>query len=546
MLALSKTGPVARGRMVCRKQAGVMDTNTLIGHVLFMDIVAFTQRDEATKQRLIGALKHAVRASAVYQNALAQNTVLDSFTGDGMALIFLEDETAPLRCALDIARSLPSDHDLPLRYGVHSGAIKPETSVGGIPNYIGVGIDRAQRVMDCALPGQILVARDTVDQSPAYTQFGAHLHDLGERKIKYGNWIALYGYHDGAIGQPSVLESEPLETPSGAVPLESKFYIERPCDETLRRHLTHASSIVVLYGARQMGKTSLLARGMEQARERNATLLFTDLQAFERTAFESPKAFYLAVMEDMARQLRLKVDWETVWSERSRPNFNFEQFFLEEILDKAEGALVWGIDEADRLFHVDFGQDVFALLRTWHNNRANRPREKWRQLTLLLACATDASCFLPDDNQSPFNVGERILLSDFTREQVAELNHRYQSPLKSDAEIETLRRLTNGHPYLIRRGLHEMRATLLPLVRLVETAASDAGPYGDHLRRLLTLLQREPELKQTVQSMLRGSKCPEERLFYRLRSIGILDGINGLNAHLRCPLYRDYFACHLV
>ncbi len=522
------------------------DTNTLIGHVLFMDIVAFTQRDEAAKERLIGTLKHAVRASAAYQNALAQHTVLDSFTGDGMALIFLEDETSPLRCALDIAHFLLSHHDLPLRYGIHSGAIKPETSVGGIPNYIGIGVDRAQRVMDCALPGQILVARDTVDGFPAYAQFGAGLHDLGERKIKHGNWIALYGYYDGAIGLPPVPESEPLETPSGAVPLESKFYIERPCDETLRRHLTHSSSIVVLYGARQMGKTSLLARGMEQAREHNATLLFTDLQAFERAAFESPKTFYLAVMEDMARQLRLKVDWETVWSERSRPNFNFEQFFLEEILDRAEGSVVWGIDEADRLFHVEFGQDVFGLLRTWHNNRANRPREKWRQLTLLLACAADARLFLPDDNQSPFNVGERILLHDFTREQATELNCRYQLPLKTEAEIEALHRLTNGHPYLFRRGLHEIRAAPLSLSRLVATAATDAGPYGDHLRRLLALLQREPELNQTVQSMLNGGRCPDERLFYRLRSIGVLDGFSCLDAHLRCPLYRDYFACCLA
>ena len=522
------------------------DTNTLIGHVLFMDIVAFTQRDEAAKQRLVGALKQAVRASPAYQNALAQNTVLDSFTGDGMALIFLEDELAPLRCALDIARSLPANHDLPLRYGIHSGAIKPETSVGGIPNYIGVGIDRAQRVMDCALPGQILVARDTVDGFPAYVGFGAYLHDLGDRKIKHGNWIALVGYYDGELGQPPVLESELLETPSGAVPLESKFYIERSGDETLRRHLAHSSSIVVIYGARQMGKTSLLARGMEQARDRNAILLFTDLQAFERAAFDSPKTFYLAVMEDMARQLRLKVNWETVWSERSRPNFNFEQFFSEEILDRAEGTVVWGIDEADRLFHVDFGQDVFALLRTWHNNRANRPREKSRHLTLLLACAADASLFLPDDNQSPFNVGERILLHDFTREQAAELNHRYQSPLKTEPEIEALHRLTNGHPYLVRRGLHEIRATNLPLSRLVETAATDSGPYGDHLRRLLALLQREPELKQAARDMLNGGSCPDERLFYRLRSLGIADGFNGLNAHLRCPLYHDYFSRHLA
>ena len=187
------------------------DTKALIGHVLFMDIVAFTQRDETTKERLIGALKRAVRDSSTYQNALARAGVQDSFTGDGMALIFLEDETAPLCCALDIARSLHDVPDLPLRSGIHSGPVKPESSVGGGPNYIGAGVDMAQRVMDCALSGQIVLARDTVERFAAYGSFGAHLHGLGERKIKHGHWLALCGYYDGALGQPPVPEAATFE-----------------------------------------------------------------------------------------------------------------------------------------------------------------------------------------------------------------------------------------------------------------------------------------------------------------------------------------------
>ena len=524
------------------------ETNGLIGHVLFMDIVAFTQRDEAAKERLIGALKHAVRLSRpAYQDALARASVLDSFTGDGMALIFLEDETAPLRCALDIARALHAVPDLPLRSGIHSGPVKPETSVGGIPNYIGAGVDMAQRVMDCAASGQILLASDTIADFPAYAAIRRPSPRSGRtqnqaRALARPLWLLRWRSGTAARSRIRAVRNA-LRRGSPRIAVLHRAHAG---DETLRRNLAHSSSIVVIYGARQMGKTSLLARGMQQARDRNATLLFTDLQAFERAAFDSPKAFYLAVMEDMARQLRLRLDWERVWSERSRPNFNFELFFLEEILDRAEGPVVWGIDEADRLFHVEFGQDVFALLRTWHNNRANRPREKWRQLSLLLACAADARLFLPDDNQSPFNVGERILLSDFTLEQTAELNHRYQRPLKTEAEIETLHRLTNGHPYLVRRGLHEMRAAALPLSRLVATAATDAGPYGDHLRRLLNLLQREPDLAQAVRVVLNDAPCLDERLFYRLRSIGVLDGFSGHDAHLRCPLYHDYFSCHLA
>src|SRR5439155_246545 len=69
-----------------------------------------------------------------------------------------------------------------------------------------------------------------------------------------------------------------LETVGGAVPLDSTFYVERAADEEFEASLTKHDSVVLVKGARQMGKTSMLARGLQHARERGFKVIFTDFQ----------------------------------------------------------------------------------------------------------------------------------------------------------------------------------------------------------------------------------------------------------------------------
>ena len=104
------------------------------------------------------------------------------------------------------------------------------------------------------------------------------------------------------------------------------------------------------------------------------------------------------------------------------------------MLAKISGHLVWGLDEVDRLFSCSFGSEVFGLFRSWHNARSLDPEGPWRNLTMVIGYATEAHLFISDLNQSPFNVGTRLTLNDFTPEQVAELNRRYDSPLKDQTE----------------------------------------------------------------------------------------------------------------
>jgi hypothetical protein len=330
------------------------------------------------------------------------------------------------------------------------------------------------------------------------------------------------------------------------VPLESDFYIVRPTDKQFLAAIARRDSIVLVKGARQMGKTSLLARGLQHARQNGTQAAFTDFQKLNNEQLSSAKSFYVALGEFLADKLDLDAHPSDKWDDRRGPNANFDRFIRQVILKSVDKHLVWGLDEVDRLFTCPFGGEVFALFRTWHNERALDPTGPWFKLTLAIAYATEAHLFITDVNQSPFNVGTRVTLQDFTLEQVADLNSRYGSPLRDGREVARLYKLIGGHPFLSRRGLYELATCGLSLDEFEVAAADEDGPFGDHLRRILVMLAKDPDLMEAMKAILRGEPCPDAARFYRLRSAGVIDGASAHEVQARCELYTTYLRRHLL
>ena len=342
------------------------------------------------------------------------------------------------------------------------------------------------------------------------------------------------------------IDMRKLEPIGGAVPLDSKFYIVRPTDDEFLAAIDRHDSIVLVKGARQMGKTSLLARGLKLARETGAKVVFTDFQSLNNAHFESVETLYKTLAELIADQLDLDVLPQEVWNAERGASVNFQRYIRREVLAKISGHLVWGLDEVDRLFTCPFGSEVFGLFRSWHNARSLDPDGPWRNLTMAIAYATEAHLFISDLNQSPFNVGTRLTVNDFTIEQVAELNRRYDSPLKDQSEVAAFYNLLSGHPFLVRKGLHEMAAHGMNLSSFAKVADRDEGPFGDHLRRFLMLLAQDAAICDMMREILRGNPCPSNESFYRLRSAGLLAGDSVQEARPRSQLYATYLSRHLL
>jgi hypothetical protein len=342
---------------------------------------------------------------------------------------------------------------------------------------------------------------------------------------------------------PRAVPAYPLEPLGGPVPLDSAFYVVRSTDRAFATALQRSDSLVLVKGARQMGKTSLLARGIQQAREAGSRVAVSDFQKLQAAHFASLPAFYAGLAELIARQLGLAAPSPQAW-ERA-PNATFEDFWRLEVLAKLQRPVVWACDEFDRLFTTRFGGEVCGLLRSWHNARVLEPEGPWGRLTIVMAYATEAHLFIADLNQSPFNVGTRLALEDFTLAEVAELNRRYGNPLGADQDLDRFHRLLAGQPYLVRCGLQEMVAQNAGFAVLERQAELEEGIFADHLRRLLVCLGTDPTLQEVVGRLLHAGQPPPLEMFYRLRSAGVIRGASPSDARLRCELYDRYLRRHL-
>jgi hypothetical protein len=192
-----------------------------------------------------------------------------------------------------------------------------------------------------------------------------------------------------------------------------------------------------------------------------------------------------------------------------------------------------------------FASDFFGLVRSWHNSRSTEADGPWRKLTVVIAYATEAHLFIEDLNQSPFNVGRRLDLEDFNLQQTIDLNGRYGGPLRSFAECETLHALIEGQPVLTRRALDTLATGRADLGSLMEQAARDTGPFGDHLQRILVSVSQLPEVTEYVKAVLVGGASPNQKAYYRLLSSGVIKQNRAGQVVLRCELYRRYLQGHL-
>src|SRR6266436_5999578 len=94
-----------------------------IAHVLFMDIVGYSKLLIDEQRASLNALNQIVRGAEEFRNAEAAGRLIKIPTGDGMALVFYKSPEEPVECALEISRALKTHPSLPLRMGVHSGAV---------------------------------------------------------------------------------------------------------------------------------------------------------------------------------------------------------------------------------------------------------------------------------------------------------------------------------------------------------------------------------------------------------------------------------------
>jgi serine/threonine-protein kinase len=153
---------------------------------------------------LLRELNEVVSGTNEFREADSAGKLIRLPTGDGMALVFRTDPEAPAQCAMEIARALKRHPAIQLRMGIHSGPVNEVADVNQRANIAGAGINMAQRVMDCADAGHILLSRHVAEDLEQDDRWRPLLHDLGTWEVKHGMQVGVTNLYSDEIGNPQL------------------------------------------------------------------------------------------------------------------------------------------------------------------------------------------------------------------------------------------------------------------------------------------------------------------------------------------------------
>ena len=346
-----------------------------------------------------------------------------------------------------------------------------------------------------------------------------------------------------AFEGPPLPVAEP-ELPNGQVRLASAFYVERvPYEAQCYREICKPGALIRIKAPRQMGKTSLMARILDQAKEQGCRTVPLSFQHADTSVFTNLNELLQWFCAKITRKLKLPHQVDDYWSEMYGSKDNCTAYFEDFLLSGTSAPLVLGLDEVDRVFqYPTIADDFFGLLRAWYEEAGygDPDSDLWEKLRLVVVHSTEV--YIPlDINQSPFNVGLPIELSEFAPQQVQDLTQRHGLNW-STTQIEQLMSIVGGHPYLVRVALYHIAQQEITLAQLLDTAPTEAGLYGDHLRRHLWNLQQHPKLA-TAFTQVVTTNAPvelESMLAFKLHSLGLVQ-LQGNFVIPRFDLYRQYF-----
>jgi len=236
----------------------------------------------------------------------------------------------------------------------------------------------------------------------------------------------------------------------GTLRRDAPSYVPRQADQDLYEGLRQGKFCYVLT-SRQMGKSSLMVRTAARLREEGATVAILDLTRTGQNL--TPEQWYDGLLGQLGEQLNLAEELEAFWLSHDRlgPLDRWMRAVREIVLPRRAGQIVIFVDEIDAVRSLPFSTDeFFAAIRECYNRRTEAP--DLARLTFCLLGVATPSDLIRDTRTTPFNIGQRIELNDFTKDETAPLARGLGRDEATAAKL--LSRIlywTGGHPYLTQK-----------------------------------------------------------------------------------------------
>ncbi|MEM9220407.1 MAG: AAA-like domain-containing protein [Cyanobacteria bacterium P01_F01_bin.150] len=368
-------------------------------------------------------------------------------------------------------------------------------------------------------------------------------------------WAESGGVGD-AVSAPTDVQ---LELPRGQVPLSSPLYLERqPIESQCYEGILQPGALIRIKAPKQMGKTSLMTRIVNHARQQGCHIVTLNLELANAEVLSDVDRFLKWFCAMVGKALRLPNQINTYWDDICGSSYNCTDYFEGYLLAELTQPVVLALDNVDVVFNQpDIATAFFGVLRAWYESAryGDAASQIWQKLRMVVVYSTEVYITL-SIHKSPFNVGIPIELPEFTPAQIFQLIEYHQLDW-TDAHAQTLHTLVGGNPYLVRLTLYHAKKSSLGLneildailgwsndIELAAASSSDIATdiYTDHLQQRFWALQPYPALLDAFKQVMTIDSPVDLDPVVRLKLEGMgLIRIERGKAIPACDLYRYYF-----
>ena len=332
--------------------------------------------------------------------------------------------------------------------------------------------------------------------------------------------------------------------PATIIPAD--LYVERAADRQLHEVIRGMGRPGYVLVARQMGKTNLLLNARRQLEEPDLLFVYVDLS----NRVDTLEAYFGLVLNTaFSVHPQLLTASQVKGAVKSQfTSFEFESL-LRKVLSNFRGRLVIVLDEIDSLANYPFSDRIFSQIRSMYFSRSNF--SEYARITYVLSGVAEPNDLIRDKNVSPFNIGEKIYLNDFTRDEFALFLKKAGLLLPSPIE-DRIYYWTHGNPRITWDVCSEIESAVIAGVSPIGVEAVDEivsglyfasydRPPVDHIR---TLAQADRDIRQGVVA-IRTNRSSEisDRVRNKLYLAGItnveLPTKSGINLSIKNPIISE-------
>ncbi len=348
----------------------------------------------------------------------------------------------------------------------------------------------------------------------------------------------------------------------GTMAPKAPSYLVRAADDEILQQLLDGQFCYVLT-SRQMGKSSLLSRAAMRLRENGRAVSFFELSAIGINLTASQ--WFDGILERVGADFDLEDEIDEFREKNA--TLGPQQMWLEVLrrvilVNIPNRNIVIIVDEIDmvRSLRENFDTDeFFSGIRELYNRRSHDP--ELQRITFCLLGVASPGDLMANKQVTPFNIGNRIEIRDFTRAECDGLANGFPD-LQPDAITPLLDRIhywTGGQPYLTQRLAKAVAQD--PSVRnpaAVDEIAKNlflsqkARETDSNLTFVRDRVIKEPEgsapLLTLYLQVIKGKKTPDSEInpaTTKLKLAGLVRNENGLLA-VRNPIYKHNFNARWV